>query len=187
MSMKDARKYISDLHKKQGNPYLWPDFVTGLPNTSAIIKKTNEAYPKLGRLSISYIRIGNIHPYLIKYGTNRHSEIIQWTAAILKTAVEKHKGFVGVLGSYDFVTVCNAKKTEECMKEAFRLFEKKIKTFYSEQDLKKKSVFSFKRDGETITLGLMKLIAASVDRPTRIAKKNIINHLAERCSEMENE
>jgi GGDEF domain-containing protein len=187
MGLREAKKYISELHRKQGDPYLWPDFVTGLPNTSAIIKKINEAYPKLGKFSISYIKIGNIHPYLIKYGTSRHSEVIQWTAAILKTAVDKHKGFVGVLGSYDFVTVCNAKKTEECIQEATRLFEKKMKTFYSEKDLERKSVLSFKREGQTIDLGLMKLVAATVDRPTRIAKRNLINHLANRCSELENE
>jgi hypothetical protein len=39
MGLTEAKKYIQHLHKKQDNPYLWPDYLTGLPDKSAIIKK----------------------------------------------------------------------------------------------------------------------------------------------------
>jgi hypothetical protein len=58
----EARRYIEELHKKQENPYLWPDFLTGLPDKAAIINKLEDVFPKLGGLSIAYVRIINIHP-----------------------------------------------------------------------------------------------------------------------------
>ena len=39
MGFKEAKKYISELHKKQDDPYLWPDYLTGLPDKNAIVQK----------------------------------------------------------------------------------------------------------------------------------------------------
>jgi hypothetical protein len=98
MVTSEAKKYIQDLHKKQKNPFLWPDYLTGLPDKAAIIKIMDEVFPKLGEYSIAYVRIANIQPYLIKYGPDRHAEIIQWAAAILKTSSDKRpNSFVGTL------------------------------------------------------------------------------------------
>jgi hypothetical protein len=47
MGLVEARKYIQDLHKRQSNPYLWPDYLTGLPDKAAIIKKMSEIRSKL--------------------------------------------------------------------------------------------------------------------------------------------
>jgi GGDEF domain-containing protein len=94
----EAKKYIADLRKRQENPYLWPDFLTGLPEKPAIISNLQKVYPKLGEFAIAYIRIANIHPYLIKYGPDKHAEIIQWAAAILKTSCDLCQScFVGTV------------------------------------------------------------------------------------------
>jgi hypothetical protein len=185
MGLREAKKYITELHRKQGNPYLWPDFVTGLPDTSAIVKKTGEVYPKLGKYAVSFIRIANIHPYLVKYGPGRHSEIIQWAAAVLKTTMDEHKGFVGALGSHDFVAVCRAGRTEDFLREASATFEKKINTFYSKEDLERKTIMSFKKGNRTINIGLMRLLHATANGSTRIPEESLIPHLAKLCSDME--
>ncbi len=39
MGLAEAKKYIQELHKKQSDPFLWPDYLTGLPDKAAIIKK----------------------------------------------------------------------------------------------------------------------------------------------------
>lgn len=185
MGIREAKKYITDLRQRQNNPYLWPDFVTGLPDTNAIVKKTDEVYSKLGKYTISVIRIANIHPYLIKYGSEKHSEIIQWAAAILKTTMDEYRGFVGALGSYDFVAVCKAKDTEPFLTEVSSAFEKKMKTFYSKKDLEKKTVLSFKKNGELVNIGLMRLIACTASEKTKVPQEQLIPQLAKNCSEIE--
>src|SRR3990172_7253730 len=156
MGTAEARKYIQELRRKQENPYLWPDFLTGLPDKPAILKKLGEAFPKLGKYSIAYVRIANIHPYLIKYGPDRHADIIQWAAAILKTTADKQKGFVGAFSSHNFILVCAKGGAEAIIKEATELFNKKALAFYSDEDVKKGCVMSFMGDGKKIKVGFMK-------------------------------
>lgn len=185
MGLREAKRYISDLRRKQGNPYLWPDFVTGLPDTQAIVKKLDEVYSKLGKYSVTFIRIANIHPYLIKYGSDKHSEIIQWAAAVLKTTMDRYGGFVGALGSHDFVAIAKKAETDAFVEEATRAFNKKITSFYSDEDMKKKQVLSFKKDGKTINIGLMHLISATANGSVKIPQENLIPWLARLCSDME--
>ena len=135
MGIAEARKYIQQLHRRQENPDLWPDFLTGLPDRAAIIKRLEQVYPHIGRYSVAYVRIANVHPYLIKYGPDRHAEIIQWAAAILKTTCEKcSKCFVGTVSTHDFVIMCETKNMTKHFKEAARLFRKKAEAFYNEED-----------------------------------------------------
>jgi len=146
MGIAEAKKYIADLRRKQGDPAQWPDFLTGLPDKTVIVRKVNEVCSRLDRYAITYLRIGNIEPYLLKYGSERHMEIIQWAAAILKTTVDKYNGFLGAYDTHDFVTICRKKDVKAFLGEASDTFDKKIKSFYSEDDLKKKAVLSFKKD-----------------------------------------
>ena len=85
MGLREAQEYITRLHKLQDNPYNWPDYLTGLPDRAAVLKKIDEVYDKFDRYSVAYVRIVNVHPYLLKYGDSKHAEIIQWAAGLLKT------------------------------------------------------------------------------------------------------
>jgi hypothetical protein len=183
MGLKEARRYINELHRKQGDPYLWPDFLTGLPDKKAVIRKKNEIYPLLGKYAISYVRIANIHPYLIKYGAGSHAGIIHWAAAILKTTAEKYNGFVGAFETHDFVVISEAKAMKEILKEASQLFEKKARTFYSAEDLKRKTILSFTREGEKVEIGFMRLTNCTLDSKTDIPRDSLLPHLERLCSE----
>lgn len=186
MGLTEAKKYIQELHKKQDDPYLWPDFLTGLPDRKAVIRKLNDSFPRLGMSSIAYVRISNIHPYLIKYGPDRHAEIIQWAAAILKTSCEKCPGsFVGALGTHDFVVMCETNKMVKHIREAGRLFEKKTKAFYSEEDLKKKTTLSFKRAGKNVHIGLLKLTAVIATERPDVGKSDLLQHMGRLCESAE--
>lgn len=183
MGLNDAKKYISALHKRQDNPLLWPDYLTGLPNTHSIIRMTREAYPKLGKYAIAYICIGNINTYLIKYGADRHAEIIQWAAAILKTTADKHNCFVGASSrSHDFVAIGKKQDVKNLLDEASKLFNRKVKSFYDERDLSRKSVFSFVSDGEEVNLGLMKLASSVIDSKTEVPREEILAYLEKNCA-----
>jgi GGDEF domain-containing protein len=186
MATSEAKKYIQDLHKKQKNPFFWPDYLTGLPDKAAIIKKMDEVFPKLGEYSIVYVKIANIQPYLIKYGPDRHAEIIQWAAAILKTSSDKRpNSFVGTLSTHDFIIMCHTKKMAELLEEVCEIFRKKVSTFYSKEDLKNDLTLSFDRkDGKKINVGLMKFIAVVADKKLRVNKGQLIRNMARVCEAM---
>jgi GGDEF domain-containing protein len=186
MGITEARKYIDELHKKQDNPYLWPDFLTGLPDKSAIINKMAEIFPKLGQYSIAYVRIANIQPYLVKYGPDQHADIIQWAAAILKTTCDKCKDcFVGTLSTHDFIMICETKDLVKHMKEAGKFFAKKIESYYTKEDLKNNTTLSFKRDGKKVDIGLIRLVSVVADSKLHTQKANLLQDMGKVCEAME--
>lgn len=187
MGISESKKYIQDLHAKQENPYLWPDFLTGLPDKAAILHKINEITSELGTYSVAYVRICNIESYLMKYGHNRHAEIIQWAAAILKTTADKFKkSFVGVMRSHDFIVVCRLKDMPLLIKEAEKLFNKKIAGFYKKEDLNAKTTISFsKGKGAKITVGLMRFVTAMADGDINVNQGILFRNMEKICDEME--
>jgi GGDEF domain-containing protein len=186
MGIADAKRYIQDLHKRQENPYLWPDFLTGLPDKAAIIKNVDAVYPKLGKYAIAYVRIANIHPYLVKYGPDKHADIIQWAAAILKTSCDKcSKCFVGTMSTHDFVITCETKAMAEHFKAAGKIFRKKIETFYAKEDLASGTTMSFLRNGKEVKIGLLSLKAVIADEKTGIRKSHLLQEMGKICESIE--
>ena len=187
MGIAEAKRYIQDLHKKQDNPYLWPDFLTGLPDKAAILKKLDEVFPQIGEYSVVYIRIANIHPYLIKYGPNKHAETIQWAAAILKTTSAKCKNsFVGTLSTHDFIAMCKTKNISKLFKEAGKMFGKKVESYYSKEDLKNRTTLSFMDSkGQKVRVGLMKLIAVVADKKLNVKRSHLIQEMGRVCEALE--
>jgi GGDEF domain-containing protein len=179
MGLTAAKKYIDELHKKQNNPDLWPDYLTGLPDKASIIKKVDEFFPKLGEYSIVYFRIANVQPYLLKYGPDRHAEVVQWAAAILKTSSDNcQNGFIGTLNTHDFIGICSKRDMEKIVTRAREMFRKKIASFYSKDDLAKGIIISFDRnDGKKVECGLMKLNAVIADKKLRIKKNQLIRNM----------
>ncbi len=186
MGITEAKKYIEELHRKQNNPYLWPDYLTGLPDKAAIIKKLEEVFPRLGKLSVAYVRIANVHPYLMKYGPDRHAEVIQWAAAILKTTCAKCRDcFVGTMSTHDFVVMCDTENMVKHLKEAGRTFRVQTRKFYSKEDSGSESVMSFSRNGQRINIGLMQLVSVIADRKLPVEKKNLLQKMGKACEAAE--
>ncbi|HHN65347.1 MAG TPA: hypothetical protein ENK09_08320 [Nitrospirae bacterium] len=189
MSLREAHRYIKELHRKQENPYLWPDFLTGLPDRQGILKKLDSVYPKLGQYGVACVRIASIHPYLLKYGYDHHAEIIQWAAAILKTVSSEYRGsFVGTAGTHEFVLIARSSHIFEILKKANSLFKKKTRNYYSEGDIKRGYVISFQsNEGETVRVGFMRLVAAVVTRPVDVEKIDLVPFLSRICNLAEGE
>lgn len=187
MALSEAKKYIQQLHKRQSDPFLWPDFLTGLPDKSAILRKLEDIYPKLGRTSIAYVRISNIQSYLIKYGPDHHADIIQWTAAILKTSADRcRSGFAGTLGTHDFMVMCESREIQNLMREASGLFQKQMRNYYSSKDLKDQTTLAFTKDkGENIRIGLMKLVCVIADKKLPVRRGDLILNMARLCDALE--
>lgn len=187
MGVAEAKKYIQTLHKRQKDPYLWPDYLTGLPDKAAIIKKLAEINPKLGEYAIAYVRIANIQPYLLKYGPNQHADVIQWAAASLQTGTSGcGDSFVGTLNTHDFIVVCKAGKIRGLLEGARKVFQKKLGEFYDSKDMKKGTILHFSRDnGETVSIGLMRLIAVIADRRQKVKRSDLVNHMGSLCDALE--
>lgn len=188
MGIEAARKYIEDLHKRQENPYLWPDYLTGLPGKAAIIKRLSEVYDHLGRYAIAYIRIANIHPYLIKYGPDKHAEIIQWAAAILKTSCETCKRcLVATVGTHDFIIICETELMLKHIKKVMQTFNKKAEAYYTKEDRTKKTVISFTKDRGKIEIGLMKMVAVIVCSKPGIDKGLLLREMGMACERIDSD
>ena len=182
MGLKEAKKYISEHKKRQSDPFLWPDFMTGLPDRPAILEMLDKYYPKLKTHCIAYVSIDNIQPYLVKYGSKNHMAIIQWTAGILKTTADTYKGFVGVLDTHDFIIICKHSDFEKFMNESSKRFKKKSLEFYDEKDLKNEYVMSFSRDGLEVRVGLMELKYQATCSDIDLPKERILTELERACS-----
>ena len=141
----------------------------------------------MGEYSISYIRIANIQPYLLKYGPDKHAEIIQWAAAILKTTYDKcPQSFIGAFNTHDFVGMCKTKNMVKLFEEAQEMFRKKAAAYYSKIDLAKGITLSFDRnDGKKVNYGLMKLIAVVADKKLRVKKAHLIRNMVRTCDAIE--
>lgn len=187
MSLQRARRYIQELHRKQDNPYLWPDYLTGLPDQRAVVKKVLDIYPKIGRFAICYLRIANIEPYLMKYGYDNHAEIIQWAAAILKSvAIETGQTFVGKAATHEFVVITRASKISDFTKKANSLLRRKLKQWYNEDDLKRGYIFAYTdSSGIERQAGLLKFVCAYVDRPLNLEKMELLPYLKTLCRKAE--
>lgn len=186
MGLAEARKYITELHKKQSDPGSWPDFVTGLPGKAAILRQLGIVYPKLGREAVVYLRISNIYPYLMKYGYERHADLIEWAAAILKTTSDRVRGaFVGAMDSHDFVVTARRTEIDGILEEARDLFAKKTASLYSPEDRKRKYIIAFRADGDDVHVGLMGLVGARVAEKPPVARLDFLPYLAALCSEIE--
>ena len=157
-----------------------------MPDKAAILNKLQEVYPKLGKHAIIYVRIANIHPYLIKYGPDRHADIIQWAAAILKTSFDRGHGcFVGTVSTHDFVVMCETRNIEKHMKEVQKAFNKQVQSYYVKKDLQKKTTLSFSRNGEVVRVGLIRMVAVVVDKPTAIEQRLLIGKMGKACDVVE--
>ena len=185
MGLREAKDYIKKLHKLQDNPYNWPDYLTGLPDRAAVIKKIDDVYEKLDKYSIAYVKISNVHPYLLKYGDSKHAEVIQWAAAILKTTASEFKGaFIGAVGTHEFAVVSKSRDIRTLIKKARNLFIKKTREHYSEADLERNYIFSFTRDGTKVYVGFMDFAYEMLEQP-KVEKYNVIPYLAQLCDDCE--
>jgi hypothetical protein len=187
MSIAEAEKYIRDLHRKQKDPSLWPDYLTGLPDKAAVIKKMDEINPKLGEYSIVYIRIANIHPYLLYHGPGKHAEIVQWAAAIIKTTCDicPHN-FVGTFDTHDFVLVCRTGNVVKLFKRAQELFRKKTASYYSPKEVAKGlPPLAVGSNRKKVSYGLMKLIAVIAEKRLQVKKSDLIRNMARMCDAIE--
>jgi GGDEF domain-containing protein len=178
MGLKEAKRYINQLHRLQADPLSWPDYLTGLPGRKASLQMLRETLPKLGAWAVAYVRVANIYPYLFKYGPERHVELIEWAAAILKTEAQRYRGsFVGTMGTHDFLLLAKSRHIGQLLSSAAELFGRRTKSFYSPQDRRAGVLLSFQYQGAPMRVGLMQLIWALRAERTGLNEVELLEQL----------
>jgi hypothetical protein len=74
----------------------------------------------------------------------------------------------------------------QIVNEARRIFNRKIESFYTKKDLKKRTTLTFKRNGgEKVDIGLVTLISVIVDRKQSTKRSHLIQDMGRICEGIE--
>ncbi|MDL2237208.1 response regulator [Christensenellaceae bacterium OttesenSCG-928-K19] len=126
--------------------------LTGLPGNLEIQREINGRIASGEFFSVIYTDLDNFKAFNDVYGFAKGDMAIKMTADIL-TAQTKLFGnkndFVGHIGGDDFVIVSTPDRAPEICKNAIAQFDEKIRTLFTEQDVKRGYISSVNRKGQT--------------------------------------
>ena len=144
--------------------------LTKLPGNNVI----REEVEKRIRLNEKFVGIhadlDNFKAYNDKYGISKGDDVIKFTARTLEEAL-KEKGntddFLGHEGGDDFYLVTTPDKAEDVTKHIVSAFDKKIRDFYSREDLELGYILEKSRQGQLTKFPIMTISMAGVSNQTR--------------------
>jgi diguanylate cyclase (GGDEF)-like protein len=125
--------------------------LTGLPGNLQIENELKRRIGSKGMYAVLYTDLDNFKAYNDKYGFMNGDEVIKYTAEVLKDAIQEHgkRGdFLGHIGGDDFVAIVNYENAKKIGRTVVKAFDKGIKEYYSEEDIKKGGVRLLNRKGK---------------------------------------
>ncbi len=134
--------------------------LTGLPGSISIEAEIKRRIAKNLRFATLYIDIDNFKHYNEIYGFPRGDEVIRELASITDEVTRKHGNyddFVGHGGGDDFVIITTPDKARLLAEEVISSFERRIPTFYNEEDLGRGYSILVDRLGREIYIPIMTL------------------------------
>jgi len=161
--------------------------LTGLSGNEEIQREIDSRIAGKGQFAVIYADLDNFKAYNDVYGFAAGDIVIKMTADILlkQTRLFGNKDdFVGHIGGDDFVIVTTPGKSKEICSNCVELFDEKIKSHFSEEDVKRGYISSVNRKGFTETYPLMSITMGIVTNE----KRNFENHLeiSKASSELKN-
>lgn len=131
----------------------WANPLTGLPGNIEIHTEINRRIAKNELFAVLYIDIDNFKAYNDVYGFANGDKIIKMTADIILANVQiaNNSGdFIGHIGGDDFVIITSPNKVDELCQSIIKDFDRRVKEFYSEEDISRGYITTINRLGETI-------------------------------------
>ena len=125
--------------------------LTGLPGNIQIENELKRRIGSKGMYAVLYTDLDNFKAYNDKYGFMNGDEVIKYTAEVLKDAIQEHgkRGdFLGHIGGDDFVAIVDYENAKKIGRTVVKIFDKGIKEYYSEEDIKKGGVRLLNRKGK---------------------------------------
>jgi diguanylate cyclase (GGDEF)-like protein len=125
--------------------------LTGLPGNFRITRELEERVNGDGLFAVIHADLDNFKSFNDHYGFMRGDAVIKFCAQSLMEAAEltgDENAFVGHVGGDDFVAVLHPSYAEEYCKDALRIFDDGILTFYDTEDALQGYIEVSDRQGE---------------------------------------
>ncbi len=144
--------------------------LTGLPGNVQIENELKRRISSKGTYGILYVDLDNFKAYNDKYGFMNGDEVIKFTADIMRQTIQelgKRGDFLGHIGGDDFVAVVDYENSKKIGRNIVKNFDKGIKNFYTEEDLKKGSIRILNRKGKMEKYPIMTISVAMISNRYR--------------------
>lgn len=151
--------------------------LTRLPGNVSILNELTRRLENKELFAVCYIDLDKFKSYNDKYGFEHGDEVIRETARILIKTTQglgNKNDFIGHIGGDDYVIVTSPQASDKLCQKIIEEFEKKVPSFYSDEDRKKGYIIAKDRKGKE---GKIPLLSISIGVVTNERKK--INHVAE--------
>ncbi|WP_033541524.1 GGDEF domain-containing protein [Planococcus sp. CAU13] len=159
VSIKELLLKVADIQADVAR-YLNP--LTLLPGNYIIDEKLENLFRHPNDFTFLYIDLDRFKPYNDLYGFRKGDEFLQSTATILKDCFPAPDCFIGHVGGDDFIVILNHFEFENYCNDVIRIFDDKVRYFYTEEHYANKTVLSENRAGEMEAIPLVSISIAVV-------------------------
>ncbi|MHC1695399.1 MAG: GGDEF domain-containing protein [Eubacteriales bacterium] len=135
--------------------------LTALPGNKSIETALKRIINDKQNYCVLYLDIDNFKSYNDNYGFENGDKVIENLAKILKDIIGEI-GFVGHIGGDDFVAIIDSDKASEVCEIIIAKFDKLVKSFYSDEDIKNDYVIAKSRRGHVEQFPLMSISIAGL-------------------------
>lgn len=144
--------------------------LTGLPGNVQIENELKRRIASKGVYAVLYVDLDNFKAYNDKYGFMNGDEVIKFTAEVMQSAISeygKRGDFLGHIGGDDFVAVVDYENAKKIGRTIVKIFDKEIKKYYNEDDIKKGSIRILNRKGRMEKYPIMTITVAMISNRYR--------------------
>ncbi len=159
--------------------------LTQLPGNNTITESIQEAVKLPDRPTVIYCDLDYFKAYNDRYGFSAGDQLIQYTATILKNALDKvcgSQGFLGHVGGDDFVLIVPTAQAQALGEKIAASFDEGIGAFYEEADREQDGIVVTDRQGRMCCFPLVCLSMAGVNLARREWKHCL--EVASACAEV---
>ncbi|MCW3491044.1 GGDEF domain-containing response regulator [Dethiobacter alkaliphilus] len=143
--------------------------LTGLPGNQIIEEEIKKCLSSSDlNVAILYLDLDNFKAYNDTYGFIKGDEMLRTVSDVLRESVQKTSplhSFVGHIGGDDFIVVVPTEKTKETCSTIINEVDKKVPSFYNEQDKANGFVVTTDRLGQAARFPLVTLSIAAITNP----------------------
>jgi len=141
---------------KKTEQFLEANPLTRLGGSASIMYEANERLKNNSKFAFCYIDINNFKAFNDTYGFDKGDNVIKETAGIIMESMGD-TDFLGHIGGDDFVLISGNEKIKEVCRKTVKLFDKRVKRYYSQEDIERGYIISKDRQGRINKFPLMTL------------------------------
>lgn len=159
--------------------------LTSLPGNLSIQENIEKRIINKTHFSLLYIDLDNFKSFNDKYGFYSGDKVIKFTADLLQDIVRKYgvlSDFIGHIGGDDFVIITETGNDIVLSENIINFFDKGIKQFYSEEDIKNGFIISTDRENNIQKFPIMTISIAII--ATNVAHLTHFAEISKRASEL---